>query len=186
MVVLPLSKRKLPYPELDPKTPNSLNSEFAPTVISSEVAPTSTAYSPDSPSTEFQCQQVINLKEEIVKTKSTLQLQYSEMEEKIHIHHGAPNFTNSHHKYLRGDKGTPPLLAHTHTHTPHSQGGRSIDTKNIVIDGRLKPAIDTTHIVNRWFQLAIDTTYRWPVLTDHRLCMSSRWPVSTSHQHKKT
>ncbi|POW09900.1 hypothetical protein PSTT_06465 [Puccinia striiformis] len=166
MVVLPLSKRKLPYPELDPKTPNSLNSEFAPTVISSEVAPTSTAYSPDSPSTEFQCQrkhhdgepqgsvlvdkitrggnkladdgdtrdcllpsgslsleEVINLKEEIVKTKSTLQLQYSEMEEKIHIHHGAPNFTNSHHKYLRGDKGTPPLLAHTHTHTPHSQGG---------------------------------------------------------------
>ncbi|POW10896.1 hypothetical protein PSTT_05614 [Puccinia striiformis] len=55
MVVLPLSKQKLPYPELDPKTPNSSNSEFAPTVMSSEVAPTSTAYLPDSPSTEFQC-----------------------------------------------------------------------------------------------------------------------------------
>ncbi|KAI9605310.1 hypothetical protein H4Q26_003293 [Puccinia striiformis f. sp. tritici PST-130] len=48
MVVLPLSKQKLPYPELDPKTPNSSNSEFAPTVMSSEVAPTSTAYLPDS------------------------------------------------------------------------------------------------------------------------------------------
>ncbi|KAI9619779.1 hypothetical protein H4Q26_014163 [Puccinia striiformis f. sp. tritici PST-130] len=55
MVVLPLSKQKLPYPELDPKTPNSSNSEFTPTVMSSEVAPTSTAYLPDSPSTEFQC-----------------------------------------------------------------------------------------------------------------------------------